>query len=151
LKTELKRNAELWASKMQLITGSNLKISGNPGVIAVVHRKLFITGLMVSFAVVQLLESAFKKETVGLVTREQFVEKVRLVWWSLNFLARQFLVFLFPNTSVLPDWINSDLQLDSFYCCVWIGIDDLLCVHRRESTYEQSLKRRRRRSSKSSL
>lgn len=26
----------------------------------------------------QLLESAFKKETVGLVTREQFVEKVRL-------------------------------------------------------------------------
>lgn len=28
------------------------------------------------FVDVQLLESAFKKETVGLVTREQFVEKV---------------------------------------------------------------------------
>lgn len=28
----------------------------------------------------QLLESAFKKETVGLVTREQFVEKVNFLW-----------------------------------------------------------------------
>lgn len=32
------------------------------------------------FAVIQLLESAFKKETVGLVTREQFVEKVKLLY-----------------------------------------------------------------------
>lgn len=35
-------------------------------------------------AVMQLLESAFKKETVGLVTREQFVEKVRVVFCRIT-------------------------------------------------------------------
>jgi len=46
---------------------------------------------------VQLLESAFKKETVGLVTREQFVEKVSLVhaflstWRVWTCLANQIL------------------------------------------------------------
>jgi hypothetical protein len=40
---------------------------------------------VVPFVVVQVLESAFKKETVGLVTRGQFVEKVKLICSSRGF------------------------------------------------------------------
>lgn len=38
-----------------------------------------VFGWFIEFAhsfIVQILETAFKKETVGLVTREQYVEKV---------------------------------------------------------------------------
>lgn len=58
----------------------------------------------------QLLESAFKKNTVGFVIREQFVEKVRAVytflaiWWGLDFFTSSISatqVFLMWSASLL--------------------------------------------------
>lgn len=57
----------------------------------------------------QLLESAFKKETVGLVTREQFVEKV-------NFLCtEQPVVAIFFHLLIIEISVYNHDQVSSTY------------------------------------
>lgn len=48
------------------------------------YLMFFFMNFLINFliaVIVQILETAFKKETVGLVTREQYVEKVFIFLW----------------------------------------------------------------------
>lgn len=45
---------------------------------------IILVNLFMFVCMFQILETAFKKETVGLVTREQYVEKVPTLSWLFN-------------------------------------------------------------------